>query len=213
MEHFEKRTRTPTGETIREVLRFFDKSGPVYHTFHRLIRDVEASGIPYAIVGGMALVAHGYVRTTNDVDVLVRAEDTEPLHEYLVGCGYSPPPSGDRHFRDPESGVRIDLMEGSGPGLDPTLLPDPTGCRARIDGVWYLRLDALLEGKLSFGMSHPLQLRHLADVQELMKRVPLPRDFAERLHPAVRSKFLEFWDGLQTMSAEEREPYTVIPSS
>ena len=34
-------------------------------------RDLESQGIPYAVVGGIALAAHGVARATLDVDVLI----------------------------------------------------------------------------------------------------------------------------------------------
>lgn len=35
--------------------------------------------------------------------------------------------------------------------------------------------------------------RDLPYVQELIKAIGLPRDFAERLNPYVREKFVELW--------------------
>jgi hypothetical protein len=37
----------------------------------RLSRDLDAAGIPHAISGAVAMAAHGYVRATSDLDVLV----------------------------------------------------------------------------------------------------------------------------------------------
>jgi len=43
-------------------------------SLRRIASKLEELKIPYAVAGGMALVAHGYERTTVDVDVLVSAE-------------------------------------------------------------------------------------------------------------------------------------------
>ena len=50
---------------------FFQKNDPVHKTMRRVVKQLEKAKIPYAIVGGMAVNAHGYRRTTNDVDVLL----------------------------------------------------------------------------------------------------------------------------------------------
>jgi len=49
-----------------------------------LVRELETvagslddAGIPYAICGGLAVTIHGAVRSTRDIDLLVREEDLE----------------------------------------------------------------------------------------------------------------------------------------
>ena len=44
-----------------------------------LARDLTRVGIDYAIMGGNALRAHGYSRSTMDVDVLVAKGGTEKI--------------------------------------------------------------------------------------------------------------------------------------
>jgi len=41
---------------------FFMKKGIVFETMRRLAKQLEGEGIDYAIIEGMALAAHGYVR-------------------------------------------------------------------------------------------------------------------------------------------------------
>ncbi len=41
-----------------------------------------------ALIGGLALAAHNYVRATQDIDFLADAEDSDRLHEALLGLGY-----------------------------------------------------------------------------------------------------------------------------
>jgi hypothetical protein len=43
----------------------------------------------------------------------------------------------------------------------------------------------------------------LADVQELIRVLRLPRDFATQLNPFVRAKFEELWDVLHDAGALE----------
>jgi len=54
-----------------------------------------------------------------------------------------------------------------------------------------LTLEKLIELKLASGMTAPHRLKDLADVQELIKVENLTADFAEKLNPFVREKFLE----------------------
>ena len=46
-------------------------------------------------------------------------------------------------------------------------------------------------------MTAPDRLKDLADVQELIKIKALTRDFADKLDPYVRNKYLELLDAVQ----------------
>ena len=62
-----------------------------------------------------------------------------------------------------------------------------------LDGRKYVPLTTLIEMKLASGMTNPNRLKDLADVQEVVKALKLPIDFADRLNPYVRDKFRELW--------------------
>jgi hypothetical protein len=54
-----------------------------------VIRKLDECGIPYALCGGLAVAFHGYVRATQDIDLLVRPEDLEPVMNAVNGIGYN----------------------------------------------------------------------------------------------------------------------------
>jgi hypothetical protein len=54
-----------------------------------------------------------------------------------------------------------------------------------------LTLEKLIELKLASGMTAPHRLKDLADVQEIIKIKSLGADFAEKLNPYVREKYLD----------------------
>src|SRR5207237_6095102 len=81
---------------LREGSAFFMKKGKVHTTLNRLTQRLEDEQIDYAILGGMALAAHGYERFTTDVDVLTTREGLEKIHAVLVGRGYLPAFPGSR---------------------------------------------------------------------------------------------------------------------
>lgn len=195
VEPFEVRMQRGGSAAIREAGRFFMQQGRIYEALGRIAERLKQQETPYAVVGGMAVVAHGYARTTVDVDVLVTSEGLESIHEKLLGLGYRPFFPGGRHLRDTESGVRIEfLVTGEYPGdgkPKPVAFPDPAVCAVEHDGVRYLKLSNLIELKLASGMTNPARLKDLADVQELVRTLDLGQDFAEQLHPWVREKFEE----------------------
>jgi hypothetical protein len=75
--------------------------------------------------------------------------------------------------------------------------PDPAAVGVERDGVRYLSLPMLIELKLASGLTNPLRLKDIVDVQELIRLLKLPSGFADQLDPSVRGKFLELWTVIQ----------------
>lgn len=189
---------------VKEATAFFMRDDPVHRTLTAIARRLDEAAVPYAVAGGMALVAHGYDRTTVDVDVLVTAEGLDVIQRLLVGLGYRPAFEGSRkQLRDTELGVRVEfLVAGEFPGdgrPKPVAFPDPAAVSVVVGGIRYLSLPALVELKLASGMSHPGRLKDLADVQELIRARELPLDFREELHEHVREKYSELWQAARTV--------------
>ncbi len=184
---------------VQESSRFLDDKGPVWDTLFRLAARLEAAGIPYAVMGAMALNAHGYKRVTTDIDVDVTADARRRIHELLDGQGFLPPFTGSRNLRDTTNGVKIDLvLAGDRAGTDdpkPIVFPDPSVEPVFVkDDVRYVTFEKLIELKLASGMSNPGRLKDLGDVQSVIGAMHLPREFGDRLHPWVRAKWCELWD-------------------
>jgi hypothetical protein len=182
--------------------RYFRKDNEVFRSLRKITSRLDTLGISYAVVGGMALGAHGHHRFTVDVDLLVTADGLRSIHEALEGLGYVPPFAGSKQLRDVENGVRIEfLVTGQFPGdgkPKPVAFPDPADVATRIDGIAYLALPKLVELKLASGLTGGVtRLKDLADVVALIETLGLPAEFAEGLDPYVRPKYLELWQGLR----------------
>ncbi len=181
----------------------------VHRSLRKIAGELDRLGIPYAVAGGMALVAHGYERTTVDVDVLLPAEVLPRVHAELDDRGYLPPFAGSRDLRDTETGVRIEfLLAGQFPGdgrPKPVAFPDPAQAAVVIDGIRFLALERLVELKLASGMTNPGRIKDLADVQELIRTLRLDAAFGERLDPYVREKYAELRAAIATESPADGE--------
>jgi hypothetical protein len=193
---YEARLRESFDSTLQEAAEFFMGKGDVRVTMRRLAARLAAEAIQYAVVGGMALGEHGYVRMTEDVDVLVTREGLARFTKACSGRGYTRThPGARRMFRDAETGVRIEfLVAGEYPGdgkPKPVSFPDPADCSVEVEGIRVVSLPRLIELKLASGMTAPDRLRDLADVQELIRADQLTTRFATQLDPSVRSKFRE----------------------
>ena len=186
---------------MSEGSRFFQGSAQVQQALHKLARRLNDLGIPYAVAGGMALFAHGYRRFTEDIDVLVTAEGLQQAQTELEGRGYVRPFDKSKNLRDCEHGVGIKfLITGQFPGdgkPKPVAFPNPAGVAIDFDGVRYLNLPTLIELKLASGMTNTGRLKDLADVQEVIKLLQLPADFAVSLNQFVRAEFARLHQQVQ----------------
>jgi hypothetical protein len=199
---YEQRLRNDRRWAMDEGDRHFGKDDDVYKTLRKIGRRLEELAIPYAIVGGMALEAHGYRRLTVDVDLLVTRDGLTAIHEKLDGLGYLPPFTVSKNLRDTETGVRIEfLVTGEYPGDGkpaPVAFPDPAEAATTIDGLSYLSLPKLVELKLASGMTGGVaRMKDLADVVALIQARALTAEFAEGLNAYVGPKYLELWEGLR----------------
>ena len=191
---------------VEDARRFFMGEADVQRALERLARVLDAKGIPYAIVGALALNEWGYRRVTVDVDVLLTPEGLRRLKAELLGRGYVEKFPGSRGLRDTETGVGIDvLLSGEYPGdgkPKPVAFPDPALAAVRGRRVALLPLGTLIELKLASGISAPHRLKDLADVLELIKALSLPRHLADTLDGSVRAKYDELWQAAQTTDRE-----------
>ena len=182
--------------------------GPVHLSVRSLSERLEAEGIDYALVGGMALYLHGYRRFTEDVDILLTPEGLASFQERLVGRGYVPAFAGARKtFRDAETRVKVEVLTtGEFPGdgkSKPVSFPDPALARERHEGLWVASLRTIVELKLASGLSVAHRAKDLVDVQELIQHLHIPRDLASSLDPSVRDEYLRLWEIAQTVPPPE----------
>ena len=191
---------------VEEARRFFMGEADVQRALERLARVLEEKGIPYAIIGAMALNEWGYRRVTVDVGVLLASEGLRALKAEGLGRGYVEKFPGSRGMQDTEHGVPIDVVvSGEYPGdgrPKPVRFPDPETVGVRGARVTLVPLSVLIELKLASGMSAPHRLRDLADVLELIRASHLPAGLAEQLDPSVREKYRELWEAAQAAEPE-----------
>jgi hypothetical protein len=206
--------RTP--ERARELARsldycwrFFMGDAEVQRAVEKLVAILEAEGLPYAIIGALALNEYGHKRVTVDVDLVMREDDLRRFKQKWLNNGYAERSPGTGKLIDTELGVHIDVLStGRFPGDDkpkPIAFPDPATTAVRGRPFALLPIERWIELKLASGMVAAHRLKDLADVQELIRSARLPRALTDTLHPWVRAKFLELFDAVARGEAED--PY------
>jgi hypothetical protein len=189
-------------DVYAEAQRYFMGEGKLNNALMRLVADLNEHQISYQVIGAVALMAHGYPRFTEDIDIILTPGDLEKFHRELIGLGYVPAfPGARKRLRSTRDGTPIEIIaSGEFPGdgkPKAVAFPTPTEDSVEIDGVKFPTLEKLIELKLASGMTASDRLKDLADVQELIKIRRLSSEFADKLNPYVREKYLELFAAVE----------------
>jgi hypothetical protein len=184
---------------LRESEAFFGGRGAVHRTLRSLAERLDREDTPYAVIGGMALNAHGFIRETVGVDVLMTEDSLERFRQRFLGRGYVPAfQAAKKTFEDENTGVRIHVIgsgEFPGDGRPKEIaFPDPAAASIDLDGTRVVTLPWLVDLKLASGLSAPHRMGDLADVQRVIEELKLPADFADKLHASVRDEYRRLWE-------------------
>jgi len=136
-----------------------------------LLAAFAAGKVDFAVVGGVAVNFHGYLRATNDLDLFIRPteENAQAVFEALRNLGVALEGLGPSDLLDDEDNLRF------GPAENHVDILSSIG-EMPFDQVWRNRVEAVVDG-----VSVPLiskadlienkrqvgRLRDLADVEEL----------------------------------------------
>jgi predicted nucleotidyltransferase len=144
-----------------------------------VIRALNDAGVRYLIAGGVAVVAHGYVRYTADLDLILELSETNlrPALAALTGLGYRPTaPVPLEAFAD--GSTRAEWIQSK--GLTVLSLFSPQHQRTVIDLFVEEPLDfakafaSALRLEVAAGV--PATFVNLDDLLELKRRAARPKD-------------------------------------
>jgi hypothetical protein len=194
---------TTEGTFLQRMGSAMREKEAVEQALARLSARLNEAAIPYAVIGGIALAAHGFYRFTTDVDVLTSREGLDSIHQLLVGRGYVPAfPGARKRLRDTVSNVIVEFITaGEYPGdgkPKPVVFPSPDDVAVDFDGVHVISLPKLIELKLASGMTASNRMKDLVDVETLIARAKPSRALGEELDASVRDEYYRMWDAAQT---------------
>lgn len=189
--------KDPGGSELMDVVR----------RFHELC---QSRGIPYCVVGGMAVIRSGAVRTTADIDVLTLKKQWNsvlPLAGEISNQGVD-------SCIDTRTGITIDILfaeDDWGMVID---MPDPrvAGEYDEAIGARFLGLHDLVQMKMAVHLSKLKEFgpataaKDLADVRELIGN-NLHRftgDAFAAYHPAVRVPCIAVFDEVRRSRPRKR---------
>ena len=56
--------------------------------FEQIVQHAKAAQLEFLLIGGHAVIAHGYPRFTADIDLLIEEKRIREWYDWLSGLGY-----------------------------------------------------------------------------------------------------------------------------
>lgn len=180
----------------------------------RATAALDAAGVPYAVIGGNAVAAWvadkdpGAVRTTRDVDLLVRRGDQERVIRALEDGGFlAHQVRNFLIFTEPDdpsrrSGVRVIFSGERVLPSYPYETPDISDSVLSSEGFRVLDLESLVKMKLTFFRDR--DRTHLRDLLSVNAITPdwvgrLPDDLRARFEHILATPEISDWNDEQTI--------------
>ncbi|MDX2200397.1 MAG: hypothetical protein SF069_15685 [Phycisphaerae bacterium] len=169
-----------------EALGLLNAESDILRVAREICEIANAAGVPVAVIGGVAVVLHGHVRTTLDVDVFVGA-DAQPLAEALRRARVRFD-AEERQFT--KRGVPVHLVreQDARSGVRATQL---------IEGVCAASLADIINMKLRSGLRSVVRAQDIADVIGLVRAQRLGKIYAAKLDRDLRVEFRKLVDAVQ----------------
>ena len=152
-------------------------------------QKLSEAGIPHALAGGLAVGAHGYPRTTDDVDFLVGDEAFEKHAGGLVTLKVPLIAVGSVAI----DFVSIDPGKDEGKKLREAVEQPPES-----EGMPIVPLTALVYMKLKAGRQ-----KDIADLVELLKRGQVELEDLDRYIRECAPEYLRRWERVKEIAARE----------
>jgi hypothetical protein len=158
-----------------EALGLLDKRSAILDVAREVSRLMREKGLTGAVIGGVAVVLHGHVRTTRDIDVFVE-EPLQPLADLLVASGFFFDAEKKEFVRE---GIPVHLVTIEQVKQAPSRTVE-------IEGITTIPLEDLIAIKLRSGSTNVLRAQDLADAIGLIRHHRLTRPFARHLEKSLR---------------------------
>jgi len=175
--------------------------------FQTITQKASEAGLPFLIIGGYAVMAHGFVRATDDLDLLVQSSQRDQWRQLLEGLGmtvYREAPVFLQFNPSPSARLPVDLMFVA----DEVFERMRTGAeKASVGDVSFGVVSLLhLVALKCHAIQHGKSLRGLKDIEDLIQLIVI--NGLNLNEPELRATILkhghqELYDKLQHACASE----------
>ncbi|MGA2480784.1 MAG: hypothetical protein ABSG63_18720 [Spirochaetia bacterium] len=199
-----------TAAKILQLNGDMKRDSPMMEVARRFHALSTGKGLPYCIVGGMAVIRNGCPRTTTDIDILTYKDEwmkVLPLKGEISSEGIDT-------CIDGTTGVRIDILFAEEDWGMPTGMPDPrkAGEFDEEIGANFIGLHELVQLKAAVYLSklheqgEDVASKDRSDVFELISRnlSQFSKAIIQTYHPAVRKHCMKAFDAAVKSEKKKR---------
>jgi hypothetical protein len=176
-------------------------------SFEAICRQAADAGLPFLVIGGYAVMAHGFVRATDDLDLLVQNDRRDQWRGLVERLGL-------KVRQEAAAFVQFDALPGGGLPVDLMLVSEAVFDQMRAEaqpatvaGVTFGVVSLLhLFALKCHAIKHGKPLRRIKDTEDLIQLIGINRlDLNE---PGLRATILkhgtqELYEKLQRACAAE----------
>ena len=139
---------------------------------------LNAIGVQFALIGGLALASHRVVRATQDVDLLVDAERAGQIDAEMARLGYCCLHRSADTGNYTRGDERVDLLYASRP-IARRLLANAVESQTSLGALRVVSAEGLIGFKLQALANDPCRTQDLEDIRALLRGNRAKLDMAE----------------------------------
>jgi predicted nucleotidyltransferase len=133
-----------------------------------IVRELNSSGIRFALIGGLALASHKVIRATQDVDLLTDAYSAEEINRLLADLGYQCVHRSADAANYLRADERVDFLYASRP-VARQLLAAAVEIKTAFGELRVVSAEGLIGFKLQGFVNDPRRTQDLEDIRALIR--------------------------------------------
>ena len=145
---------------------------------------LNAIGVRFALIGGLALASHKVVRATQDIDLLTEAERADEIEAELVRLGYRCLHRSSDAANYARGDERVDFLYASRP-IARRLLNGAIELATALGELRVVSAEGLIGFKLQALVNDPRRTQDLEDIRALLRANRATLDMVARVFSAV----------------------------
>jgi len=133
-----------------------------------LVGILNSADVQFALIGGLALASYNVVRATQDIDLLIDANDAEKTDALLTGIGYQCLHRSKDAGNYQRTDERVDFLYASRP-ISHDLLNTAATHQTSFGIIRVVNIEGLIGFKLQAIVNNPRRTQDIEDIRALIR--------------------------------------------
>lgn len=162
-----------------------------------LTKILKDNNINFTIIGGACRNQYGYLKITEDIDLLIDSKDKGKMLTLPIGFIRELSSGRGKRFSLHNPKTDIDVIytgEEAGSSESDIAYENPKNVSNIIKGISFLTLKNLIKYKLASGIFGKARYKDFDDIGELIKRNNLSIEYCNDLREDLKIKYIELWE-------------------